>query len=121
MTTVVASEEQITPTAWHDRRAVTTAPQMLRALRAGSDASRAAVLRGFFRTQPGQYGEGDRFIGVTIPAVRTLSRRFRDAPLEEVDALLHSPIHEARLLALVLMVQAFAAGNDRQRRAIYTL
>jgi hypothetical protein len=84
---------------------------MLRALRAEADGSRVAVLQRFFRTQPGQYAEGDRFIGVTVPAIRRLTRRFSNAPLEEVDGLLHSPVHEARLLALLLMVRSFRAGR----------
>ena len=98
-----------------------TIGQMLRALRAEADPSRVAVLQRFFRTQPGEYAEGDRFIGVTVPSIRRLARRFREAPLDEVDALLHSPVHEARLLALLLMVQSFRAGDQRRRREIYTL
>ncbi len=98
-----------------------TAGQMLRSLRAEADPSRVAVLQRFFRTQPGDYAEGDRFIGVTVPSVRRLARMFRDAQLGEVDALLHSPVHEARLLALFLMVQAFRTGDQRRQREIYTL
>ena len=98
-----------------------TAAQMLEVLREKADPSRVPVLQRFFRTQPGEYGEGDRFIGVTVPSVRMLSRRFRDAALDEIDALLHSPIHEARLLALVLMVQAFRRAPEVGQRKIYTL
>jgi 3-methyladenine DNA glycosylase AlkD len=98
-----------------------TAAQMLRALRAAADPSRVAILQRFFRTRPGEYAEGDIFIGVTVPAVRLLVKRFRDAPLEEVDALLQSPVHEARLLALLLMVHAFRSGDDRLRLRIYRL
>jgi 3-methyladenine DNA glycosylase AlkD len=104
-----------------DNHGCVTAGQMLRALRAEADPSRVAVLQRFFRTQPGQYAEGDRFIGVTVPAIRRLTRRFPNAPLQEIDALLHSPIHEARLLALLMMVRAFRAGDERQRRRIYEL
>jgi 3-methyladenine DNA glycosylase AlkD len=98
-----------------------TAAQMLESLRQNADPSRVPVLQRFFRTQPGEYGEGDRFIGVTVPSVRMLSRRFRDAALVEIDALLHSPIHEARLLALVLMVQAFRRAPEAGQRQIYML
>jgi 3-methyladenine DNA glycosylase AlkD len=94
---------------------------MLRALRAGADPPRAAALQRFFRTGRGEYAEGDRFLGLTVPSIRMLAARCGDAPLEEVDALLHSPIHEGRLLALLLMVQAFRAGDERQRRRIYRL
>jgi 3-methyladenine DNA glycosylase AlkD len=98
-----------------------TAAQMLKVLRENADPSRVPVLQRFFRTQPGEYGEGDRFIGVTVPSVRMLSRRFRDAALDEIDTLLHSPIHEARLLALVLMVQAFRRAPEAGQRTIYQL
>jgi 3-methyladenine DNA glycosylase AlkD len=98
-----------------------TARQMLRALRAEADPSRAVSLQRFFRTGPGDYGEGDRFIGVTVPSLRKLARRFKDASLDEIDVLLRSPIHEARLLALILLVQAFRAGDQRERRKIYSL
>src|SRR5688572_1445680 len=94
---------------------------MLRALRAAADPSRVEILQRFFRTGPGEYAEGDVFIGVTVPAVRLLVKRFRDAPLEEVDALLQSAVHEARLLALLLMVQTFRSGDDGLRRRIYRL
>jgi 3-methyladenine DNA glycosylase AlkD len=99
----------------------TTAAQMLRALRSAADPSRVEILQRFFRTRPGEYAEGDVFIGVTVPAVRLLVKRFRDAPLDEVDALLHSSVHEARLLALLLMVEAFRRGDDRLRLRIYRL
>jgi 3-methyladenine DNA glycosylase AlkD len=98
-----------------------TAAQMLEVLQKKADPSRVPILQRFFRTQSGEYGEGDRFIGVTVPSVRMLSRRFRDAALDEIDALLHSPIHEARLLALVLMVQAFRRAPEGGQRTIYKL
>jgi 3-methyladenine DNA glycosylase AlkD len=98
-----------------------TAAQMLRALRRTADPSRVEVLQRFFRTGPGEYAEGDVFIGATVPAVRRLVRQFRNAPLGEVDRLLRSPVHEARLLALLLMVQAFRRGDDRLRLQVYRL
>jgi 3-methyladenine DNA glycosylase AlkD len=94
---------------------------MLRALRAVSDPSRVPVLQRFFRTGPGEYGEGDRFIGVTVPAVRVLCKRFRAASLESIDALLQSPVHEARLLALLLLSQTFRTADEAGQRRIYTL
>ena len=94
---------------------------MYRALRGEADTSRVPGLQRFFRTGRGEYGEGDRFIGVEVPSIRMLCRRFRNAPLADIDKLLHSPIHESRLLALLLMVQAFRAGDDREKQRIYAL
>ena len=94
---------------------------MSRALRGETDASRVPGLQRFFRTARGEYGEGDCFIGVRVPSIRALCLRFEGASLDSIDELLHSPIHEARLLALFLMVQAFRAGDEPQKRRIYAL
>jgi len=94
---------------------------MYRALLAEADAKRVPVLQRFFRTAPGEYADGDRFIGVRVPAVRALCRQFTGASLADIDKLLHSPIHEARLLALLLMVQAFRTAREQEQRRIYNL
>jgi 3-methyladenine DNA glycosylase AlkD len=73
----------------------------------------------FFKTGPGQYGEGDVFIGVKAAVLHKLSREFRELPLEQVEALLQSPIHEERLLALLILVQTVARAHDDRRRTIY--
>ena len=73
-----------------------------------SPAAAQAATR-FFKTGPGQYGEGDTFIGIKVPTLRTVSRSFRALPLDEIGALLNSPIHEERHLAL--MVCFFLNGN----------
>jgi 3-methyladenine DNA glycosylase AlkD len=98
-----------------------TAARMIRALHAQADRTRVPALQRFFRTGPGEYGHGDRFIGVRVPAIRAFCRQFSGASLDEIDALLHSPIHEARLLAVLLLVQAFRAGSELERRRIYRL
>ncbi len=75
----------------------------------------------FFKTGPGQYGEGDIFIGITVPTLRTVSREFRAMPLEEIESLLHSPIHEERHLALMILVLQVAERDDAQRKAAFDL
>ncbi len=78
----------------------------------------AAISAKFFRTGPGQYGAGDVFIGVRVPALRKLVLEFRDLPLAEVEALLHSPIHEERLLALLILVAIAAKADDGHKQTI---
>jgi 3-methyladenine DNA glycosylase AlkD len=74
----------------------------------------------FFKTGPGEYGEGDRFRGVRVPILRTVARQFDPLSLSEVERLLHSPFHEDRLTALLILVRQFGRkGADRQ--AIYDL
>jgi 3-methyladenine DNA glycosylase AlkD len=97
-----------------------TAAAMITALRASAEPTRIAVLQGFFKTGPGQYGEGDRFIGVRLPVLRVLARQCHDASLVNIEKLLASPIHEARLLAVLLLVRQFhRAKDDTARRRIY--
>lgn len=72
----------------------------------------------FFKTGPGQYGEGDTFIGIKVPTLRTVSREFRSLPLEEIELLLNSPVHEERHLALmVLVLQVAKCDTAYQREA----
>ena len=90
-------------------------------LRACASPADAVFLQGFFKTGAGQYGEGDEFIGVRVPAMRRVCREGSGASLATIRSLLRSRIHEERLLALLLLVQAFARADSSGRRAIYEL
>ncbi|PKN51655.1 MAG: DNA alkylation repair protein [Deltaproteobacteria bacterium HGW-Deltaproteobacteria-13] len=85
------------------------------------DKKDARFLQGFFKTGAGQYGEGDIFLGIRVPAVRKLAEEFRNLPLEEALLLLKSPFHEERLFVLILFVNAFAKGDETIRKKIYDL
>ena len=84
-----------------------------------ADPVRATQSLRFFKTGPGQYGEGDKFLGLTVPEMRTLARKYKalddDAALE----LLASPWHEERLVALLLLVQGHKRGDERRRQKIH--
>lgn len=82
---------------------------------------KAAVLERFFKTGPGQYAAGDVFIGIMVPVSRKIAHEFRELSLTECEKLLSSPIHEARLVALVILCDQFKHGNDSGRAAIYNL
>jgi 3-methyladenine DNA glycosylase AlkD len=74
----------------------------------------------FFKTGPGEYGEGDQFRGIRVPVQRTVARQFDRLPLDEAGRLLRSPFHEDRLTALLILVRQFGRkGVDRQ--TIYDL
>jgi 3-methyladenine DNA glycosylase AlkD len=88
-------------------------------VRALADPSRAAALQSFFKTGKGQYAEGDRFIGIRVPQLRALCRECRGVGIAGARPLLRSPIHEERLFALFLLVDAFKRADDAGRRAVY--
>jgi 3-methyladenine DNA glycosylase AlkD len=90
-------------------------------LRSLGNSKDAAFLAGFFKTGPGQYGEGDTFIGVRVPVIRKVAREFQELQVPEVKCLLHSPIHEERLAALAILVMQATKADARTRKQIYDL
>ena len=96
------------------------AKRIVSRLRELGDRSIATRSQRFFKTGKGEYGEGDRFLGVRVPTIRRCVREFRETALEDVLEFLTSPFHEARLLALLLLVAKYSsAREDAERRAIY--
>ena len=91
------------------------------ALLALANPEKARFLAGYFKTGKGQYGEGDQFLGIVVPQVRTLARQFRHLPLPDCRKLLASPYNEARLLALLVLVQRYAKGDESTRDQIFGL
>ena len=85
-------------------------------LRALADPEQAANLQRFFKTGPGEYGEGDVFIGVKVPQIRALVRDFEGFDIASAAALLGSDVHEERMLALLLLVRRFERSKDAQER-----
>jgi len=98
-----------------------TTIRLQKRLRQFATSKKAAVLQRFFKTGPGQYGEGDRFLGVVVPDIRKVVREFRDAPLADVTGLLRSVWHEDRLLALLILVGQFERGEDPLRKKVCSL
>ena len=78
-----------------------------------ASAETAAQLQRYFKTGPGEYGEGDIFIGVRVPEVRRVTRRFRDLDEADIDVLLDSDVHEHRFAALQLLVWRYASEPER--------
>jgi 3-methyladenine DNA glycosylase AlkD len=75
----------------------------------------------FFKTGPGEYGEGDIFVGVTVPELRKLAKEYKTIPSEEVKQLLQSPIHEERLFSLFLLIHRYSKGDEPEKKRIYEL
>lgn len=95
------------------------APAIRARLHALADPRIAAHSARFFKTGPGEYSAGDRFLGVRVPVLRALAREFRAATSTTAFDLLESPWHEHRLLALILLVARFEHSDEAERAKIY--
>lgn len=91
------------------------------ALRELANPQQAAILQRFFKTGKGEYAEGDVFIGVMVPQIRTLVRQHKAMPPKEAAKLVRSSIHEDRLGGLLLWVHAFTRGDDTVRGEVFSL
>jgi 3-methyladenine DNA glycosylase AlkD len=96
-----------------------TAAQLQRELAAVADPVRAASSVWFFKTGPGEYGEGDRFIGIAVPVLRKIALSFRELPLSQVERLLSSRVHEHRLAGLEILVAQYERGAANQKHEIF--
>lgn len=95
-----------------------TAHAVEQALRRRASLEKAKASAWFFKTGPGQYGEQDQFLGITVPEQRKIARQFADLPLDQLKLLLLSPLHECRLTALFILVSQFRRGEKRVKREI---
>lgn len=96
-----------------------TASDVIVALKSYASAERAKSSKWFFKTGPGQYGEGDEFIGVNVPNQRKVAKQFALLPLAEIKKLLQNKTHEARLTALFILVLQFKIAEDAEQKTIY--
>ncbi len=93
-----------------------TAEDIVEALRLYADDEQRRVLMRFFKTGKGQYGEGDSFLGLRVPQTRSVVREARrQVAMDEIERLLYSPLHEARLAGLLLLVEEMKAALPRRR------
>ena len=93
------------------------ATKITKQLKALGNKTAAAHAQRFFKTGPGQYGEGDIFLGIRVPTLRKLAKEHRDISLDAAVELLQSPFHEVRLLALLILVLQYERGGNE--KAIY--
>lgn len=89
--------------------------QLLRDVHSLADPEKQKIFIRFFKTGAGQYGEGDQFLGLTVPQQRTLAKKYQQLPLSEIELLLKNPIHELRLIALIILTHHFQNnGSDKK-------
>jgi 3-methyladenine DNA glycosylase AlkD len=92
--------------------------ELRREVEQAAEPARVPSLRRALKIAPGEYGEGDIIVGVRVPDARAIARRFAEIPIGSIVTLLRSPIHEERLIALLILVQRFETGDDEMRERI---
>ena len=86
------------------------------------NAEDAAFLQRFFKTGPGEYGEGDLFLGIRNPQTRAIAKQFyKQTTIEDMDALLRSKWHEVRLCGLVIMTLRYKKADNAEKQQTYEL
>lgn len=80
----------------------------------------AQIYLRFFKTGKGEYGEGDKFLGIKVPVLRQISKKFKDLLLIGIQELLDSQIHEERMIGLFILVEQFRKADEDQKKAIYS-
>ena len=95
-----------------------TLTQLRADVRSAANPTDAVFLQRFFKTGPGQYGAGDKFLGLRVPTLRSLVRKYKELPLADRFKLLRSKYHEERLLALMLLVQAYERADEKTQAKI---
>ena len=83
--------------------------------------AKAKLLAGFFKTGKGEYGEGDIFLGITVPEQRKVAKNFLKLKTSEIQKLLNSKIHEHRLVALLILAERYKRGDDKEKKEIVKL
>ncbi len=88
-------------------------------LRTRINPEKVEALMYFFKTDKGKYGEGDKFLGVTMPEIRNVAKEFKNLSLAEIETLLKSEWHEERMVALIILVSQFEKANEAERKKFY--
>jgi len=84
-----------------------------------ANPEKAKILSGFFKTGKGQYGEGDIFLGITVPEQRRFAKEYAAIPLSSLSTLLSSRIHEHRLVALLILMEQYRKGDNGNKKEIF--
>jgi 3-methyladenine DNA glycosylase AlkD len=93
-----------------------SATEVQKEIQALANRGRAHDLQKFFQTAPGQYGEGDVFLGLTVPQVRSIAREYKGISLREIEVLIRSEFHEVRLCGLVILTLQYKATKEREEK-----
>ena len=90
-----------------------------KALQQQADPEQQTILQRFFKTGPGEYGEGDIFLGIKVPQLRKIAKNYQTLPLTDIQTLLFSHWHEYRFMALILLIHRYTKSNHIDKKAIF--
>ena len=93
--------------------------ELKKSIKDSSDKKQSEILQRFFKTGPGEYGEGDVFLGIKVPVLRKIAKENIDVKLDEIVLLLNSAFHEERLVALFIMVQKYLKAGQEEKEKIF--
>jgi Predicted DNA alkylation repair enzyme len=96
-----------------------TSEFILKELQSVASEEKAAHLMRFFKTGKGQYGEGDLFFGIVVPIQRNIAKANKATPLTELSLLLKNKYHEARLVALLILIEKYKKANDAEKEELH--
>jgi Predicted DNA alkylation repair enzyme len=96
-----------------------TAENIRRELKDLANPQKAFILQGFFKTGPGEYGEGDIFWGIQVPYTRILVKKYKNMPLEEIAKMMEDPVHEVRMAGGLLLVECYKRSDGNGKKACY--
>ncbi len=88
-------------------------------LEQSANPSKAKLLQRFFKTGKGEYGEGDIFYGITVPVQRKIASEFKELPVNELQELLDSKIHEKRMIGLLILIEQFKRADEKSKKKIF--
>ena len=86
-----------------------------------SDKKQAAHLQRFFKTGPGEYGEGDVFIGIKVPVLRSIAKKNQEISYKEIKQLLKSKIHEKRMISLMIVIFKYQKAGEEEKSKIFKI
>ncbi len=93
--------------------------EVKKVIRANANKDHAKTMQWFFKTGKGEYGEGDRFVGIKVPVQRKIAKQFEELDLEDLQTLLNSVIHEERLISLLILVAKYNTADEKVKEKIY--
>lgn len=93
--------------------------ELKKSIRANANKEYAKTARWFFKTGKGEYGEGDKFVGIRVPVLRKIAKQFGELNLKDLQSLLNSKIHEERLIALLILVDKYEHADDTLKEKVY--